>query len=89
MKPKDWKECPNAILEPLLWDLDLDYDHYESSKAEVIHQITCNADSASDYNRGLIKGIWDKMSEIEFIRRATNAKESLERQLENVKSFLA
>lgn len=89
MKPKEWIHCPGAILEDFLWDLELDYDHYEGSKAETIHAILCNALSANDYNRGLIKGSWDKMSETEFTRRATNVKEHLERQLENVKAFLA
>lgn len=87
MKPKDWKECPNAILEPLLWDLDLDYDHYESSKAEVIHQITCNADSANDYNRGLIKGRWDHMTETEFQHRLASAMNYLKSQLQNLETY--
>lgn len=40
MKPKSWTECPLIILESILWDVELDYDPYESSKAETIHRIT-------------------------------------------------
>jgi hypothetical protein len=84
MKPKSWTDCPHTVLETLLWDLDLKYDTYESSKAETVHQILNNPDSVYDYNLGLIKGTWDAMSETEWIRRATNAKESLENWLDQL-----
>ena len=41
MKPTEMKfdELPCSVQESLLWDMELDYDGYESSKAECIHQI--------------------------------------------------
>jgi hypothetical protein len=38
-KPSSWTDLPNTLLEVLLWDMDLDYCSYESSKAETIHEI--------------------------------------------------
>lgn len=89
MKPKNWKNCPNAILEPFLWNLELNYDSYESSKAETIHQITCDPDSANDYNLGLIKGSWDAMTEEGFRNQAVSVMESLQNQIDNIKTFLS
>ena len=43
MKPTEMKfnELPWSVQESLLWDMELEYDGYESSKAECIHQILC------------------------------------------------
>lgn len=41
MKNKpEFKNLPWALEKRLLWEMDLDYDGYESSKAEVIHDIS-------------------------------------------------
>lgn len=76
------------VLESILWDLELEYDSYESSKAEVIHAIGCNPNSLSSYNAGLIKGYWDNMTEMAFRHRLLNAKQTLEWQLENINAYL-
>ena len=41
MKPTEMKfdELPCSVQESLLWDMELDYDGYESSKAETVHDI--------------------------------------------------
>lgn len=39
MKPASFDDLPAAIQARLLDEMELDYDGYESSKAEVIHQI--------------------------------------------------
>lgn len=89
MKPKSWKECPGVVLESLLWDLELEYDIYESSKAETIHHITCNSDDISSYNEELIRDYWDNMTASDFRHRLLNVKQHLEWQLENVKAYLS
>lgn len=88
MKPKNWMSSPTVILETLLWDLELDYDHYESSKPETIHYILSNPDSVSTYNKGLISGHWNAMSEIEFQRRVKNEMDKLKNQIENLETYL-
>lgn len=37
----EWSDLPYALREELLWDMELDYDSYDSSKAEEIHMILC------------------------------------------------
>lgn len=55
MKPTEMKfnELPCSVQESLLWDMELEYDGYESSKAECIHQILCG--SCSTTNEFVIK----------------------------------
>ena len=55
MKPTEMKfnELPCSVQESLLWDMELEYDGYESSKAECIHQILCG--SCSTTNEFIIK----------------------------------
>ncbi len=88
MKPKNWMNVPAVILETFLWDLELDYDPYESSKPETIHYILSNPDGASTYNQGLISGHWNAMSEIEFQRRVKNEMDKLKNQIENLETYL-
>lgn len=49
MKPTEMKfsELPCSVQESLLWDMELEYDGYESSKAETIHQILCGSHCSS------------------------------------------
>ena len=49
MKPTEMKfnELPCSVQESLLWDMELEYDGYESSKAECIHQILCGSHCSS------------------------------------------
>ena len=49
MKPTEMKfsELPCSVQESLLWDMELEYDGYESSKAETIHTILCGSHCSS------------------------------------------
>lgn len=38
-RPTSFFHLPAAFQEDALWDMDLDYDHYDSSKAEAIHEM--------------------------------------------------
>lgn len=89
MKPKSWEECPSVILEDLLWDVELDYDSYESSKAEVIHEIICNANCVSRRNEFILNEFWDHFTESAFRHRLLNVKQQLEWQLENLNTYLS
>ena len=55
MKTTEMKfnELPCSVQESLLWDMELEYDGYESSKAECIHQILCG--NCSTTNEFVIK----------------------------------
>ena len=89
MKPKSWRECPSIIFESILWDVDLDYDSYESSKAETIHNISCNVDCVCVRNESILNEFWEQLTEEDFQCRLLNAKKHLERQLDSLKTYLA
>lgn len=63
MKPTEMKfdELPCSVQESLLWDMELDYDGYESSKAETIHTILCGSHCSST-NELIIKNYMLSMS---------------------------
>ena len=63
MKPTEMKfnELPCSVQESLLWDMELEYDGYESSKAECIHMILCGSDCSST-NESIIKNYWKALS---------------------------
>jgi hypothetical protein len=64
MKPH-WKELPESMLSDMLWDIEsLDYDGYESSKAEKIHEICCGL--IDDRNERIIDAYWQATSEEKF-----------------------
>ena len=70
-KPKSWNQLPHRLLEEILWDIeDLDYEPYESNKAECIHGIL--NENVSDTNRRVINAYWQALSDesfLEMVRR--------------------
>ena len=42
-----FNDLPELVQEALLWDMELEYDGYESSKSETIHMILCGSDCSS------------------------------------------
>lgn len=86
MKPDSWKKCPHNILENILWDCDLEYDHYEGSKAETVHTIQCG--NVYSTNDRIITEYWENLSDEDFDRRCKHEIENLERQLANLKKLI-
>jgi hypothetical protein len=87
MKPKTWRECPYDVLEGILWDCDLEYDSYESSKAERIHEIQ-NGTIYED-NERIVNTAWSMLSEEDFRQRCKNVYESLVHRSAEVLKYLA
>lgn len=88
MKPLSFFDLPEALIESFLWDMELDYDPYEGSKADTIHLITCNGPSRGSANDGHIKNYWKALSEEAFQMRVRRIKESLESDLAAVSKLL-
>lgn len=89
MKPKDWQKCPYVILDTFLWNLDLDYDSYESSLADTIHSIHCNgSDGTSRQNIEMIEERWNALTEEEFSYMCKNCINSLESQIDQLRDFI-
>lgn len=86
MKPESWEQLPGPLLEQLLWDCDLDYNHWESSKAECIHDITNG--NINDDNRRIVNTAWKFMSEDSFKLRLEQSRDVLKEQLRIVEEML-
>ena len=87
MKPTSFFDLPWALQEILLWEMDtLDYDSYESSRAECIHEISYGSISSS--NIYLIENFYKKVSVYKLQRIAKSSKESHLRSIEELNKII-
>ena len=87
MKPTSFFDLPWALQEILLWEMDtLDYDSYESSCAECIHDISYGNISSS--NIYLIENFYKNVSVYKLQRIAKSAKESHLRSIEELNKII-
>jgi hypothetical protein len=86
-KPESWRNLPNAVLDLWLSNyVELDYEPYESSRAEVHHHVLCG--NVTSRNEDIIQEAYKNLS-LETLETVTkNVLQDLERQLEVVKNFL-
>lgn len=87
-KPAKFFDLPGILQESLLWDMDLDYDSYESSKAETIHLIQCSHDYIGLRNKEIIENAYANMDEEFLIGRAKSLLENEEQKLEALRNFI-
>lgn len=75
MKPTSFFDLPWVLQEILLWEINnLDYDGYESSRAECIHDIMNG--NINYRNKDLINNFYQNVS-VEYLQlRAAQVKES-------------
>ena len=86
-KPTSFFDLPWALQEILLWEMDtLDYDSYESSRAECIHVISAGAVSSN--NLHLIENFYKKVSVDKLQRIAKSSKESHLRSIEELNKII-
>ena len=80
-KPKTWNQLPTRLLEEILWDIeDLDYEPYESNKAECIHNIL--NEGITDTNKKIVNAYWQALSDESFISKVRG-------QLQGAKYYVA
>jgi ribosomal silencing factor RsfS len=88
MKPASFNDLPGSLQESFLWDMELDYDSYESSKAECIHMINVGADISST-NKMIIANYFKALSVETISARAVNIFKDIQRQELEMHNFLA
>ena len=90
-KPAKFSDLPYALQEQLLWDMELDYCPYESSKESAVWSIL-NAER-EDYvdgtNRAIIANYYKALSVETLQVKAEAEKDSLVRQLASVVALLS
>ena len=82
MKPTEMKfsELPCSVQESLLWDMELEYDGYESSKAETVHDIMHG--DCSSTNEFIIKNYYKALSPEFLFRYILNVHDDAKRQVD-------
>lgn len=82
MKPTEMKfnELPWSVQESLLWDMELEYDGYESSKAECIHDISNGICSSA--NKFVIENYYKALSAESLFRHILNVHDDAKRQVD-------
>jgi len=75
-----------VILEDWLWTLVLDYDPYESSKAQAVHDTLCGNESVN--NDRILKAAWDAMPEEQWQEMLSRKIEEAEFTLKKLKGML-
>ena len=80
MKPASFFDLPYVLQEILLWEMNtLDYDGYESSRAECIHDIMNG--NVNSTNKGYINNFYQNI-DVEYLQlRAKQSKESLQNSI--------
>lgn len=80
MKPTSFFDLPWALQEILLWEMNtLDYDGYESSRAECIDDIMKG--NVNYTNKGYINNFYQNI-DVEYLQlRANQCKESLQNSI--------
>ena len=75
-----FSDLPGSVQEYLLREMELDYDGYESSKAECIHQILCG--NCSTTNEFIIKNYYKALSPEFLFRYILNVHDDAKRQVD-------
>jgi hypothetical protein len=86
IKPESWSGLPLSIQEDFLWDVDLDYCHYESSKAETIHYALLG--EISEMNQRIADSAYKFMPDDSVEKMLTGRISSIKRELEAINQLL-
>ena len=86
-KPENWYECPVVILDHWIWEAELKYDPYESSKAQTVHDILCG--NPSETNKRILDNLWAKLTEEQWQEMLALKIISLEDTVKMLKRMLA
>jgi hypothetical protein len=88
MKPTSFFDLPWVLQEILLWEIDnLDYDSYESSRAQCIHEIS--AGFVSSNNKYIIDNFYKNVSVDKLQHISASSKESLQRSIDELNKIIS
>ena len=88
IKPTSFRDLPYALQESLLWEFNLDYCPYESSKVEAVHSIQCNYPYDGSINDLVIRSSYAQVSVERLESRARRHLSSLESQIKDLKKMI-
>lgn len=79
-----FESLPRSVKETILWELELEYDHYESSKVSEIMDIL-NGNSLYEINEAAIKAYWSALTPDSLIRLMSPVLSDLESQVVEIR----
>ena len=87
-RPENWDQLPYYLKEDLLESMDhLEYDPYESSRQDAIHELLCDG-TACSRNYRLAQVRYKAMSDDELVLRANGVREMLLRAAADITRML-
>ena len=92
IKPKHWTDLPYDLRDHLIESIDeLDYDSYESSRAEAIEALHNDPDWGSDTQRNneRIQAVYESRSDEYLREEAERCIGYLQSRLDRLKNFVA
>jgi hypothetical protein len=87
MKPSNFHDLPASLREELLWDMDLDYDTYESSMADTVN-ILLHSTEIWGKNADIINEYWNNLSEDTFQAKVKGLIENQQQQVKALKKLV-
>lgn len=87
IRPEKWDDLPGCLLEYILDNCELDYCHYESSRVEAIHELTCNPEP-NHRNYQSAQSYYKAMSDVDLHRICNEAITTLRWQTASLEAFL-
>jgi hypothetical protein len=82
-----FNQLPVALQEHLLWQMDLDYDAYDSSKVACIHEITNG--TISEINSRIVKSAYAMVSDADLDLQLRTTRSMLQSQVDYITKLLA
>jgi len=80
-------QLPASIQERLLWDMELDYDSYESSNADTIHSILVGS-TFSERNQQIVRNYCKALSDETIKVYARQEREAIAASLAALDKFI-
>ena len=88
-RPKCWLNLPPSIIEEIALRAELDYDHWEESREDVIARVMRMDESDEfDYNYRIMQECYDQMSDSALAQLVQAKIEFREREINKLKEFL-
>jgi len=87
-RPKKWYDLPYNLRLSMAENTELEYDSYESSRAEALDNLMCDP-PYYDENNGRVQARYESFSDDDLKEMAKNILNSLNHQAEEITKFIS
>ena len=86
-RPKLWHQLPFPLCERMGENSNLEYDHYESSHAEALHNVLCNP-TYWDKNNKIIQKLYEGITDEQLKKMADEEVQTMRYRIEAINKML-